>query len=367
MDFEDPYIIILILSVTIVYIFACCLLAYAVPHGSELKNYRIARLLLATSYIILATSSLYELVREIEPSETSLTAPLTLTGASLQAFFFTFSMITLIDLRFITIRRLIKQFVPIIIFAAALLHCKLNAPPSTFGTVFYIALGYYFVQMMYYVYLFNKEYNRYKHKMDNYFAGDEIRRMRWVKRSFYLALSIGILAVVVLLFLFAYPYCYTCFIAIYTAFYVYFAMKYINYASIFRYTPPNAIHPEVVHDENPVPFNFDNLLQAIDEWTAQKKYTESSITLENLANELGTNRTYLSSYINKELKLSFKAWISRLRIAEAQRLMSELPDIPAVRIGEMVGIADKSSFFRQFMNITGKTPGQFRKQLFVEK
>ena len=91
-----------------------------------------------------------------------------------------------------------------------------------------------------------------------------------------------------------------------------------------------------------------------------RKYTQSHITLDNLASDLNTNRTYLSRHINAAMGCNFKTWISNLRIEDAKRLLLEEPNLPAVSVGELVGISDKSSFFRQFMNVVGATPGDYR-------
>jgi len=86
------------------------------------------------------------------------------------------------------------------------------------------------------------------------------------------------------------------------------------------------------------------------------------ITLRTLAAELNTNQTYLSNYINAATGQNFRNWISRLRIEEAELLLDTHPDYAVSYVGELVGILNKSSFFRQFANVTGMTPNEFRKK-----
>ena len=58
--------------------------------------------------------------------------------------------------------------------------------------------------------------------------------------------------------------------------------------------------------------------------------------------------------------LNFKSWIRALRIAESQRLLLEHPGASALEVGEMVGIHGRSTFFAQFSEVTGMSPGESR-------
>ena len=93
-----------------------------------------------------------------------------------------------------------------------------------------------------------------------------------------------------------------------------------------------------------------------------KGYVRPGLSLESLAREVGCNRSYLSRYVNSELGLNFKSWIRALRIAESQRLLLEHPGASALEVGEMVGIHGRSTFFAQFSEVTGMSPGEYRRR-----
>ena len=57
---------------------------------------------------------------------------------------------------------------------------------------------------------------------------------------------------------------------------------------------------------------------------------------------------------------NFLQWRKEIRIDEAKRLLVKDKTIPTAIIGEEVGISDKSNFKRQFREITGCTPAQWR-------
>ena len=52
--------------------------------------------------------------------------------------------------------------------------------------------------------------------------------------------------------------------------------------------------------------------------------------------------------------------MQEIAIEEAKKLLLEDRDIPTLIIGEAVGICDKSNFRRQFKEITGCTPAEWR-------
>ena len=95
-------------------------------------------------------------------------------------------------------------------------------------------------------------------------------------------------------------------------------------------------------------------------WVKKKGFTEKGITIEQLSQKLGTNRTYLSSYINTCYKQTFSNWINNLRIEEAKYLLLKEPLLTVGQVGEKIGYTDKSNFGRQFTKRTGASPNAWR-------
>lgn len=111
----------------------------------------------------------------------------------------------------------------------------------------------------------------------------------------------------------------------------------------------------------PEKLSFQDLEAAIEEWLKQKKYLQPGITIEQMAFQLSTNRTYLSGYINNTKQQTFRTWINGLRIEEAKQLLLEQPTLMVSEIGKRVGFTDKSNFGRQFSKLTSFTPQAWRK------
>ena len=107
-------------------------------------------------------------------------------------------------------------------------------------------------------------------------------------------------------------------------------------------------------------FDFAEALhKAFDE---ERIYLNPRLTINLLAERLGTNRTYLSTYINKQLNVSFFEYVNRYRVLYAQQLLAQ-PGNTVESVASMSGFNSQSAFRRAFISETGMTPGRFRKEL----
>lgn len=75
-------------------------------------------------------------------------------------------------------------------------------------------------------------------------------------------------------------------------------------------------------------------------------FRQHDLKLDELANILGTNRTYLLKVMHDGMGMSFSEYINRCRIAYALELMSKCPDISKTEIAYRSGFSSKSSFYR---------------------
>lgn len=82
-------------------------------------------------------------------------------------------------------------------------------------------------------------------------------------------------------------------------------------------------------------------------------------------NAIGTNRTYLSSYFNNKLNITFYDYINNLRIEKTgKQLLATYPYTMNIdEIAERSGFNSTSTFRRAFFKNTGMTPLQYRKSI----
>ena len=91
--------------------------------------------------------------------------------------------------------------------------------------------------------------------------------------------------------------------------------------------------------------SYSYLLQRIDD---ERLYLQPGLTLAELAQQLGTNRTMLSKMVNEEAGMPFAEFINRKRIAYVRRLEKEHPELRKEELAEQAGYTSMRSFYRNF-------------------
>jgi len=93
----------------------------------------------------------------------------------------------------------------------------------------------------------------------------------------------------------------------------------------------------------------------------QKPYLKAGINVTEVAVSVGTNRAYLSRFINDRLNLNFNQFVNSYRIKEAQRVIAEQGVIALPKLCKMVGFTSMATFTVAFKLNTGMTPGEWCK------
>jgi AraC-like DNA-binding protein len=96
------------------------------------------------------------------------------------------------------------------------------------------------------------------------------------------------------------------------------------------------------------------------------EYANPDLSLEGAAAALGTNRTKINDILKEELGLTFTAYLNKLRLTEAARLLSENPDTNVSEIAYSVGYNNVSYFNKLFKHEYGCAPKTF-KDLYISK
>jgi AraC-like DNA-binding protein len=94
----------------------------------------------------------------------------------------------------------------------------------------------------------------------------------------------------------------------------------------------------------------------------QKLYLNPKLTLQDVCSAIGTNRTYLSDFLNNFLKTTFYDYVNELRIKTACEIMDSMTHEnkrPIVEIAEVSGFNSISTFNRAFVKLMSTTPGQY--------
>lgn len=333
------------------------LLTLYIPREPGYKTFLTGRRLLGCAYILLALANFMSCMTDFDSDILPIKQSITIIISSFQAFLFTFSFIALLQPSFVSFKKIGLQIIYICILGFILLGARKFIEFGAFKIVYLTGTICYFCQCVYYVYLFKSHVIQYKNE-NTEISSYQTKRIQWINHTFFLTLCIGMLA---LFFFILHIWFLIFFTVVYTLFYVYFAVKYINYGIIFR-----KVHISLIKTDDSVSrrdINQIDISERVLQWIENKKYIRKNLTMEKVALEMSTNRTYLSRYLNQDLNKTFNDWIRELRIEEAKLLLKEQPELSFIEVGEKVGIPDKGSFYRQFSSITGETPGSYKKKI----
>ena len=109
---------------------------------------------------------------------------------------------------------------------------------------------------------------------------------------------------------------------------------------------------------------MERYAKALKEAVSQQVFLEPGLELTDLADRIGTNRTYLSNIIHDEYGQNFSEFINSRRIAYAIKMMQEADESYPVRYVAMkCGYNSLQSFYNNFAKYTGgKTPASYLKK-----
>lgn len=224
-------------------------------------------------------------------------------------------------------------------------------------TIYPVLLGGYAVQLLLLTLFIRKEVTFYTNEIKHGNLHHHFNP-KWIKNMVFYALFHGLIALVFNYFR-THKAASSVFIVIYTLFFLVVSLNYIRQSfrlkDLFNNKGTSLMNPAV------------NLSEALSHWVNNKGYLKKGITLNEVATQIGTNRTYLSSHINIEKLKHFNCWINELRIEEAKWLLLNRKDLSIDQIANMVGFSEQSNFTHHFTEITGVPPQKWRKIQMPEK
>lgn len=102
---------------------------------------------------------------------------------------------------------------------------------------------------------------------------------------------------------------------------------------------------------------MQRLVQLMEE---QQLFLKPDLKVTDIASTLGTSRTVLSNCIKTHHNCTFPQFINTYRIAYAQELMRNQPNLKMTEVYMASGFSSETSFYRIFKAITGTTPTDWK-------
>lgn len=240
---------------------------------------------------------------------------------------------------------------------------------------------------------FHRSYLQRNELLANYFSSDKKSNVRWLNIShwlFYILLSFGVVSITsgaVINWLLQF---YVVAVNIYiTVNFIKFANEYETLrmatteemiAVMDKTQSNNLSHEERKKKEEeekaegeevtatsrtkkPYKEDFRDILRPrIAVWVKAKAYTHEQLTLEELASNLYTNKTYLSTFIKEEYDMNFSGWVGSLRIDEAKRIMMKEPEKRLQEVAFECGFSSLAYFSSVFSKSEGISPSAWQRE-----
>ncbi len=112
---------------------------------------------------------------------------------------------------------------------------------------------------------------------------------------------------------------------------------------------------------------MDNLKgRILDVIVMQKKYKDKDYSAKKLAEDLGTNTRYISAVVSVQFHMNYTSFVNKFRIEEAMTIMVDkrYQGLTMEEVSDMVGFANRQSFYASFYKFMNMTPREYRMRHF---
>ena len=339
------------------------------PDKAIFDNYLRSRRIMGCALLLLSANYAVHLFTEIRLRDIDAAILMNLSTYFLCYWLFSSALTTLLDRFYVTRRRMATHLAQWLLFTLAAGIILKWLPEGTTQKIGLLAMAAWLV--CYGLTLARrliKAYRRAVRLFDDTLSDDIAAYIRWLSIFTYWAVIFGV-GCGLLTFL---PDRYI-FLWVLSSipFYVYLFCSYMNYLLFYeqveRALEADTLTEPAATDDTPEPAAAmptsirADIAARLEEWIAADKYTRPGLTITDVANDLLTNRTYLSSYINTTYDTTFREWITRLRIEYAKRLLLGSPELTVQDVSERSGFQSTSHFIRIFKERTACPPAKWRK------
>lgn len=112
----------------------------------------------------------------------------------------------------------------------------------------------------------------------------------------------------------------------------------------------------VIGEESPI-------AQRIKKWVDEEGFLQPGLTLNDIANKIGTNRTYVSRFINATYQCTFFEFIAQLRVDKIKKMLTTDPEKELEFLSNTCGFSSSSHMSSTFKKFTGETLNEFRSKI----
>lgn len=372
----------LCVSLTLLLFFSFRFLFGKLPDKQIFRQYRISRMLMGIALLDLAAN--YSVHLFLTPR---LAAPINailmnLCTYWLAVWLFGSALMMLLDKRYVTRKRFIRHIAGWMAYCLVVLILWCYVPSNLLNSIVPILLAVAFC--VYAVGVAHKVFATFRkatRKLDIYYSDDAAVYIRWMSVFTYWAIVFGVGQGIFTFVPDRYVYLW---IISAIPFYIYLYVSYANYLLMYEHVADaiNTYEDQEEYDIENVVENRDRdngqtissttriskqqeemLKSNIQKWIDDKEFTNGGLTIEDIARQTASNRTYVSHFVNTHYGMSFREWINYLRLQYAKDIMLKSPDKSVAEIAIESGYLSTSYFSRIFKETEGLTPGRWIEEM----
>lgn len=348
--------------------FGIYFLVARLPEKPIYENYRHSRRIMGAAMLLLSANYAAHMLLQLRFSHPDIAICMNLSTYYLAAWLFSSALISLLKKGYTTRYRWALHISSWLTFTAisGLVLLAMNEGRSK-------VIGMLILAAWFLIYAFNlartllQTYHRAVKVVDDYHSDHISAYIKWLSVFTYWAVIYGIGCGILTFIPDRFVYLW---ILSSIPFYIYLYCSYMNYLLFYEQIETileiqeEAQENEIAAadgEERKAPPYYISIEKNLTQWISHNGFTHPGLTIEDLAVEIGTNRTYLSGYIKSTYDTTFRDWISEMRLEYAKTMMLNHPELTIAVVSESSGFLSLSYFTRIFTEKEECSPAKWRK------
>lgn len=367
MDYLIIYKYSLCVALTLMLFFGFYFLTAPTPEKPIFDNYLRSRRIMGIAILVLAANYAVHLFYGIRFVNVKAAISMNLSTYFLSYWLFSSALTALLDRFYLTVHRFVAHIARWILFTVLSGIVLLAFPENNIQKIgLLIMAAWLFIYGITLAYRLIKTYRKAVKLFDDTHSDHIGAYIHWLSIFTYWAVIYGVSCGLLTFLPDEYIYLW---VISSIPFYIYLYCSYMNY-QIFYEQVENILETEISSEqiepqENEqvivIPSCYTEIEKNLSIWIDSKGYVSPGLTIRELSDALHTNRTYLSAYIKTTYNMSFRDWITGLRLAHAKQMLTEHPELTVAGISEMSGFLSQSYFMKIFKEQEGCSPARWRK------
>lgn len=352
----------------LLFFFGAYLILGKLPNKLKGSTYAMSRVTMGIANLVLAIVIAIFYFFDIRSFGQFFSPLINLTSYFLISILLALSFIPLLGGRnHYTPKRIYKSFILWIIYTILLWCVVLFCDEKIINISLIIAAILFLINTIGLINLFALSYRDAIKSVENYYSDNIEVNISWMIRTIYFVVGLGLTGGIAAFGSFAPKWIATVYMG-YTIFvFIYIFVCFVNftvyYSDIIGAQKESEVEliPEIVEAIPILKVDIHTQIsKKISQWVEDKNYLTAGVNIQLISNQILTNRTYLSAYINSSYGMTFKDWIASLRIEEAKKLMLADRAKTIAEIAHEVGFASPTSFTRAFTRRESVSPLKWR-------